>query len=1250
MPVSIMDFPNSLKRKVIMKSVKIFSALFAGIVLMSFASPVLAGTYYTHYTNAGCQVTLILSTNRISAGGTLEYSVVASGYRSGYTTGGPSLTIPVEILLDGQKISALGAPWHPYGVTPVTSAITNLTEGSHTVTIQHTNAFEYYSEQVYSHSVYHDPLFGSSWYDYYYNVFHYRTVPCSDTEALNVFPAYALSANSGPYAGGNTITITNCNFGAVTNVFVGGVAAAIVGSGDNWVTITVPAFGSAAVKEIVIQTGTGDTTLAEAYTVNPAGVIGADQQVALAGGGYHSLGLQSDGSIVAWGYNGDGQTSVPSPNTNFVAVAAGWDHSLGLKSDGSIVAWGLNNYGQAAVPSSNTNFVAVATGLFHSLGLKSNGSIVAWGRNDYGQTAVPSSNTNFVAVAGGYAHSLGLKSDGSIVAWGLNDQSQTNVPSPNTNFVAIAAGGNYSLGLKADGSIVAWGWNGYGLTTVPSPNTNFVAVAAGYSHSLGLKSDGSIVAWGRSSEGQTNVPSPNTNFMAVAAGFDHSLGLKSDGSIVAWGLNGDGQTNVPSPNANFGLPSGVHPESGSWTGGYEVVISGSNLGNGSDITNVTICGASATIVSQSSTQIVVTAAAGLSGTGDVVVYSVSHGVTTKSAGFTYQKTDQTVTFPAIGDQIMTGTVGLSATASSGLPVSFSVFSGPASISDGTNLMFTGAGTVSVVAAQAGDAYWNAAPNVTNVFDAVLGSPVVEVGGNLAFGNITTGTTATATMTITNSGDATLTVTEITCPDGFSGAWSGTIAAGGSQDVTVTFTPVAAIEYSGTVTISSDATSGTNTISASGTGVSASAYEKAITGFKLTTANSGTLVNGPSWVTGRYGNALSLSNGKYVTVPAPVPDIFNITGDLTIALWVKPNSVTCSGADPGFDLVAKRTSNSATPYELYIGNGGSVHLNYWATHIQYPIFTATATITTGTWQHITVTRSFSGGNATVTFYINGVQAGSSTAATGPALGSSAPVWLSRGPYHAAYTSQGTYFGLMDEVQIYNRALSASEITQTFFNHISTITNRVGNWRLDENSGTAASDTIADGSINEGAKAVTVLVPGGTDVTALVPRITTSPLTTISPLSGVAQNFVNPVLYTVTAEDLTKQSYTVTVAVPNGLSDADGNKLPDLWELQHFGIAGVDPEAICPNGINTVREAYIAGLNPNDPQSAFLTSILPDRILQWDAVSGRVYNVYWTTNLMSGFQCLESNIPWTRGSFTNATTVPCGYYKIDVRLEE
>jgi hypothetical protein len=84
-----------------------------------------------------------------------------------------------------------------------------------------------------------------------------------------------------------------------------------------------------------------------------------------------------------------------------------------------------------------------------------------------------------------------------------------------------------------------------------------------------------------------------------------------------------------------------------------------------------------------------------------------------------------------------------------------------------------------------------------------------------------GATATAQLTITNSGNATLTVTGMTGPSGYVASWtSGTIAPGSSQYVTVTFAPTAAQTYNGTLTVVANHTSGTNTISISGTGVSA----------------------------------------------------------------------------------------------------------------------------------------------------------------------------------------------------------------------------------------------------------------------------------------------------------------------------------------------------------------------------------------------------------------------------------------------
>ncbi len=100
----------------------------------------------------------------------------------------------------------------------------------------------------------------------------------------------------------------------------------------------------------------------------------------------------------------------------------------------------------------------------------------------------------------------------------------------------------------------------------------------------------------------------------------------------------------------------------------------------------------------------------------VYVTKVAGNIGLDGVAITPVKQDQSIAFPAIPGQIATNRVGLAATASSGLPVAFELEYGPAALSAGTNLTFTGAGAVAIVAMQAGDATWNAAPEVTNVFD------------------------------------------------------------------------------------------------------------------------------------------------------------------------------------------------------------------------------------------------------------------------------------------------------------------------------------------------------------------------------------------------------------------------------------------------------------------------------------------------------------------------------------------------------
>ena len=97
----------------------------------------------------------------------------------------------------------------------------------------------------------------------------------------------------------------------------------------------------------------------------------------------------------------------------------------------------------------------------------------------------------------------------------------------------------------------------------------------------------------------------------------------------------------------------------------------------------------------------------------------------------------------------------------------------------------------------------------------------------------------------------------------------------------------------------------------------------------------------------------------------------------------------------------------------------------------------------------------------------------------------------------------------------------------------------------------------GAATIGETTITLQVPFGTDRTNLAPTYTVSPGATGSPPSGTARNFSTPQTYTVTAEDLTTKTYTVTVvAGKTVLWNMDGDEDWDFstpnWLEQPSGV--------------------------------------------------------------------------------------------------
>jgi len=316
-------------------------------------------------------------------------------------------------------------------------------------------------------------------------------------------------------------------------------------------------------------------------TETPADVNGLSDVTQVSGGYYHTLALLSNGTVMAWGYNGSGQlgngTTTDSPTpvpvsglSNVVAVAGGGEHSLALLSNGAVMAWGDNEDGELGAGTTTgpdncsgscsktpvqvpglSNVVAIDAGYYYSLALLANGTVITWGYDYYGELgdgigvqegcecvdhpiAVPGVS-GAVAISADWYVASALLQDGTIRNWGYNYDGELG-----NNTQTIESTGCYCLGPVS-----------------PSGLSGARATTSGGYHGLALLASGAAQGWGYDYYGEVGngtfvetgcdcVPTPSalnalSSPQALAAGAYHSLALLSNGTVMGWGYNEKGE-------------------------------------------------------------------------------------------------------------------------------------------------------------------------------------------------------------------------------------------------------------------------------------------------------------------------------------------------------------------------------------------------------------------------------------------------------------------------------------------------------------------------------------------------------------------------------------------------------------------------------------------------------------------------------------------------------------------------------------
>jgi hypothetical protein len=218
---------------------------------------------------------------------------------------------------------------------------------------------------------------------------------------------------------------------------------------------------------------------------------------------------------------------------------------------------------------------------------------------------------------------------------------------------------------------------------------------------------------------------------------------------------------------------------------------------------------------------------------------------------------------------------------------------------------------------------------------------------------------------------------------------------------------------------------------------------------------GTLVNGAAVASGKVGKAFSF-DGVDDSIDVPDSNALDLTTRFTLSAWINPSSPQLDPAQGAIiSKIGGGGGNNGYQFGL-TGLNGVLYCQFNASGEQWPTNSLAVNlpnpIAVGQWSHVACTYD----NADLQIYVNGLLAGSMFVGLKNVVNSTSTLRISGDD-----NSNGFFHGLIDEVQIYNRALSQAEVQSVFAADsagVSKVRNRIY-WSEDDKLRTANVETSA-----------------------------------------------------------------------------------------------------------------------------------------------------------------------------------------------